>query len=56
MPLEIRELLIRTLITTGPEGGTELPERSANMDHERRQIVDDCVKQVMKKLRKYKER
>ena len=56
MPLEIRELVIRTQVTTGPvhttgsAGTTELSEEA------RQQLVRDCTQQVLRSLKRRKER
>lgn len=56
MPLEIRELIIRTHITT-PEDRLGRTGHTANLSEEDRQrIVQDCVHQVLRHMRKRNER
>lgn len=56
MPLEIRELVIRTEITTDSTPHRNLKETNKLADNERQQLVQDCVNLVMKKLRRRKQR
>lgn len=55
MPIEIRELVIRA-VSTAPSDGSESapPEQSAS--DQREEIVQECVRQVMRILKKNKER
>jgi hypothetical protein len=55
MPVEIKELIIRAVVTEQPDAGTpvlsgagEVPDRQA--------IVEECMRQVLKILKKSKER
>ena len=54
MPVEIRELVIRAVTTSDSESETILPEQSSQNDRE--EIVQECVKQVLRILKKEKER
>jgi len=60
MPVEIRELVIRAVTTMEREDTTDNPEaegssRSASTG-DRESIVQECVRQVLRILRKEKER
>jgi hypothetical protein len=60
MPVEIRELVIRAVTTmeredTTDEADTEASSQSASSG-DRESIVQECVRQVLRILRKEKER
>lgn len=55
MPVEIKELIIRAVAEEGRSGTEEAPEASGQ-DDERQAIVEACVKQVLRILKKSKER
>ena len=60
MPIEIRELHIRVAVTP-PAGGASTPGASAGAatpggDEARRELVAECVEQVLQVLRDRKER
>ena len=55
MPVEIRELVIRAITTEAQENastGVKYPE----IIEDKEAIIDECVKQVLKILKKLKER
>lgn len=56
MPVEIRELVIRTTVTGGAEdvGTPGRPSPRGGIDREK--LVADCVEQVMEILREERER
>ena len=54
MPVEIRELVIRAVTTSDSETETILPTQGSQTDRE--EIVQECVKQVLRILKKEKER
>ncbi len=56
MPLEIRELVVRTHVTTETTLNTSPKEHYQLAERERQQIVADCVHLIMRKMRKRKER
>jgi len=54
MPLEVKELIIRAHISHGaPASPTAPPTLTAA---QRKQMVNDCVQQVLKQLKKAQER
>jgi hypothetical protein len=55
MPVEIRELIIRAVITDG-EGGAEAASTSTITDEEREAIIEASVRQVLKILKRSQER
>jgi hypothetical protein len=55
MPIEIRELVIRAVSSSPATGSEQLREGEAAPD-QREEIVRECVKQVMRILRKTRER
>ena len=55
MPVEIRELIIRAVVTEG-EGGAEATSTSTITDEEREAIIEESVRQVLKILKKSQER
>lgn len=55
MPVEIRELVIRAVVRDGPAEGEEPPGR-ADAAEERQRLVEECVEQVLKVLRRSRER
>jgi len=54
MPLEVKELVIRAHISQGPPAGTT--EAAPMTAAQRKQLVNDCVQQVLKQLKKAQER
>jgi Family of unknown function (DUF5908) len=55
MPVEIKELIIRAIaVGEGVEGVEQSLERSEITDNEA--IIEECVRQVLKILKKSKER
>jgi hypothetical protein len=55
MPVEIKELVIRAVTTTKPEEADDLPPRSpASTNTEA--IIQECVRQVLRILKKKKDR
>jgi hypothetical protein len=55
MPVEIRELIIRAVVTGGEEGAEAIPT-TAITDEEREAIIEASVRQVLKILKKSQER
>ena len=55
MPIEIRELIIRAVITESEEGA-EATSSSTITDEERETIIEASVRQVLKILKKSQER
>jgi hypothetical protein len=55
MPVEIRELIIRAVVTEG-EGGAEATSATAITAEEREAIIEESVRQVLKILKKSQER
>ena len=55
MPVEIKELIIRAVTTIEPEATPQLAP-STNTTAEREAIIQECVRQVLRILRKKKER
>lgn len=55
MPVEIKELIIRATITAAPEN-TSADRKHAEIIEDREALIAECVKQVLKILRKSKER
>ncbi len=55
MPVEIRELIIRAVVT-GSEGDSEATSTGAITDEEREAIIEASVRQVLKILKKSQER
>jgi len=60
MPVEIRELVIRAVTTMEPEDTTDDPDAEGSFGSastgDRESIVQECVRQVLRILRKEKER
>ena len=58
MPVEIKELIIRAVVTadSGPTDQTSGPERDLDADLDREAIIQACVKQVLRILKKKEER
>ena len=58
MPVEIKELIIRAVVTadSGPTGQSSRPERDPDTDLDREAIIQACVKQVLRILKKKEER
>jgi hypothetical protein len=55
MPVEIKELVIRAVVTQQP--GEDSPEASSpGEDSDRQTIVEECVRQVLRVLKNSKER
>ena len=56
MPVEIRELIIRAVVTEG-DGYTDAPSTTTTItDAEREAIIEESVRQVLKILKKSQER
>lgn len=55
MPVEIKELIIRAVAEPGGAGG-EAEREAAEPDRERQAIVEACVKQVLRILKRSRER
>jgi hypothetical protein len=55
MPVEIKELVIRAVVTTQAEEGPSEPRDQRELP-DRETIVEDCVRQVLKILKESKER
>lgn len=61
MPVEIRELIIRAVTTMDREGDEDSPEDDSlsplsGKDESMEAIIQECVRQVLRILRKEKER
>ena len=56
MPIEIRELIIRAVTTAPSDLPEEKPARDRDLDLEREAIIQACVKQVLRILKKKEER
>ena len=56
MPIEIKELIIRTTVDPKAEGGETGAAGGRKADKSSAQIVSECVEQVMEILRKQRER
>jgi len=59
MPIEIKELVIRTVVTEGaaaPPGEDASPAAAASGGADTHEIVQECVRQVLRILAKNKER
>ncbi len=57
MPITIRELVIRTIITDADErGGESSGGASAQQSGEMEDMIQECVTQVMERLREQHER
>ena len=55
MPVEIRELVIRAVATVEGEGSEALPQGQIAPE-QREEIVEECVRQVLRILKKKAER
>jgi hypothetical protein len=55
MPVEIKELVIRAVITQQPEANAAVPSGQGEAS-DLQTIVNQCVRQVLKILKKSKER
>ncbi len=55
MPVEIRELVIRA-VTTPDSQSSETSSQVQLSENEREMIIQECVRQVLKILKKEKER
>ena len=55
MPVEIKELIIRAVVTDEQENGQTVPATPMSAD-DKDDIIEACVKQVLQILRKSKER
>ena len=55
MPVEIKELVIRAVTTMEEQEVRKTPE-SREVAEEREEIIQECIKQVLKILQKKKER
>ena len=55
MPVEIRELIIRAVVTESA-GGAEATSTTTRSNEEREAIIAESVKQVLKILKKNQER
>ena len=56
MPIEIRELVIRTTVTGDDEAAASPSSRASAATPDRAALVAECVEQVMEILREQKER
>ncbi len=55
MPIEIRELVIRAVVE-GPRTHSEASEETPAAGQDRAQLIEDCVAEVLKVLRRAQER
>ena len=55
MPVEIKELIVRAVVADRESEG-QVEQQASSGAEERRAIVEDCVRQVLRVLRKGKER
>lgn len=55
MPVEIKELIIRAVVAEQPDANTAA-QSSAGEVSDRQTIVEECMRQVLKILKKSKER
>lgn len=58
MPVEIRELIIRAVVDERPGGREDrtVPEKAPDEAADREALVEECVRQVLKILKKSGER
>ena len=56
MPLEIRELVIRTQVTTQATAATSHPAEEPMSKWDRQQMVKECVREVLRTLRRRNEK
>lgn len=54
MPIEIRELVIRAVVEPSPHDPADAP--AADGDEDRTRLVQQCVDEVLKVLRRERER
>ncbi len=54
MPVEIRELIIKTTVTSGE--GEKQPTKEKGKDAASEELIAECVEQVLEILRKERER
>jgi len=55
MPVEIRELIIRAVTTLEPHDSESAPQAQAS-DEDREALIQECVRQVLRILKKREER
>lgn len=55
MPVEIKELVIKTVAMSEPTGSSPNAPRSLTPE-EKEAIIDECVKQILRILKKSQER
>ena len=55
MPVEIKELIIRAVVTEQPDANTPVLSGAGEVP-DRQTIVEECMRQVLKILKKSKER
>jgi hypothetical protein len=55
MPVEIKELIIRAVVTADQENSTALPQ-TQTLPEDREAIIQECVRQVLRILQKMKDR
>jgi hypothetical protein len=56
MPVEIRELIIRAVTSAEPQELSEPSPRPQSSAEEREAIIQECVRQVLRILKKMRER
>jgi hypothetical protein len=56
MPVEIRELVIRAVIVDDQSGGDGEGDSSSDSSKDNKDIIQECVNQVLKILKKDKNR
>ncbi len=56
MPVEIRELIIRAVTTAETEQAEDRPSEDCITDSDKEAIIQACVKQVLRILKKKEER
>ena len=55
MPVEIKELVIRAVVEK-KDGGSEAETGKSSVESDNAQVVEDCVRQVLKIIERKKER
>jgi hypothetical protein len=55
MPVEIKELIIRAVVTADQENSAVLPQTETRAE-DREAIIQECVRQVLRILQKMKDR
>ena len=56
MPVEIRELIIRAVVAADTDCGDDESAQASEADQDQAAIVQACVRQVLRILKKEKER